>query len=131
MKDLVKQILKYSVELKKDENILIEIFGLNANDMLEELKIQIKNIGANLIYNIYTEEFLRDLIENSSKEEMEEYAKKELEIMKKMDSYIVIRADESVYNLKNISPEKMKQYNEIYKKKVHYEERVKNTKWCL
>ena len=62
---------------------------------------------------------------------MEIYAKHDLEKMKEMNAYIGIRATKNTAELNGIEKEKMELYNKYYTLPVHFEERVKNTKWCI
>ena len=51
--------------------------------------------------------------------------------MKDMDAYIGIRATSNTAEFNGISKEKLEMYNKYYTFPVHFEERVKNTKWCI
>ena len=51
--------------------------------------------------------------------------------MKEMDAYIGIRATSNSSELNRISKNIMELYNKYYTVPVHFEERVKNTKWCI
>ena len=59
------------------------------------------------------------------------YAKHEEMRMKDMDAYIGINATANTAELNGISKEKMELYNKYYTLPVHFEERVKHTKWCI
>ena len=48
-----------------------------------------------------------------------------------MDAYIGIRATENDAELNGISKEVMELYNKYYTIPVHFEQRVKHTKWCI
>ena len=48
-----------------------------------------------------------------------------------MNAYIGIRATKNTAELNGIEKEKMELYNKYYTLPVHFEERVKNTKWCI
>lgn len=49
----------------------------------------------------------------------------------KMAAYIGIRATSNTSELSGISKKTMELYNQYYTVPVHFEERVKNTKWCI
>lgn len=51
--------------------------------------------------------------------------------MKDMDAYIGIRATSNNSELNGISKEIMELYNKHYILPVHFEQRVKHTKWCI
>ena len=48
-----------------------------------------------------------------------------------MDEYIGIRASSNTSELSNIDSKIMEMYNKYYMIPVHFEERVKRTKWCI
>lgn len=128
---LANNLLTHSVNLQKEENILIEILGEDGIPLAKEIINQAYKIGAKPFFNIINYEILRDFLQNSSEEQIKLYAKYDLERMIDMDSYIGIRASSNTSELKNIPTKKMEIYNKYYTKPVHFEERVKNTKWCI
>lgn len=128
---LAKKLLNYSVDLKKGENILIEILGEDAMPLGKELIKQAESIGANPVFNIINYQLLREMLKNTSEEQIKLYAKHDLQRMKDMDAYIGIRASSNTAELNGITKEKIEMYNKYYTLPVHFEERVKNTKWCI
>ena len=128
---LAKQLLTFSVNIKKGENILIEILGEDGIPLGKELIKQAEEIGAKPYFNIINYEVLRVMLENASEEQIELYAKHDKLRMHDMDAYIGISGSSNKTELSNISQEVMNFYNKHYVTKVHFEERVKNTKWCI
>lgn len=128
---LANNLLSHSVNLQKGEKILIEIIGIDAIPLGKELIKQAEVIGAYPCFNIIDYEIMRELLINSTKEQIEIYAKHDLLRMQDMDAYIGIRATANTAELNGISKEKMELYNQYYTLPVHFEERVKNTKWCI
>ena len=128
---LAKNLLNYSVRLKKGEHILIEILGEDAIVLGKELIKQAENIGAYPYFNIVNYEILREMLMNAKEEQIKMYAKHDSQRMKDMDAYIGIRASTNTAELIGVPPEKMDLYNKYYTVQVHFNERVKNTKWCI
>ena len=128
---LANNLLNYSINLQKGEKILIEIIGVDAIPLGKELIKQAENIGALPFFNIIDYKILREMLINSTEEQIEIYAKHDLQKMKDMDAYIGIRANANTAELNGITKEKMEMYNKLYTLPVHFEERVKNTKWCI
>lgn len=128
---LANNLLKYSVKLQKNENILIEIIGEEGNPLGKELIKQAENRGAKPYFNIINHEIMREMLKNCSEEQIKLYAKYDLQRMKDMDAYIGIRATSNTAELSGIEKEKMELYNKYYTVPVHFEERVRNTKWCI
>ena len=130
IRKLASNLLNHSVRLKKDEKILIEMIGTDCSDLAIELIKKSKEIGAIPLFNIIDYKVLKEILLNSNKEQIEEYAKYDLIKMQNVDAYKVIRAA-NPKELDGISKENMEIYNKYYQTPVHFEERVKNTKWCI
>lgn len=128
---LANNLLNYSVKLQENENILIEILGEDAIPLGKELIRQAAKIGARPFFNIINYEVMREMLVNATEEQIKLYAKHDLERMKDMDAYIGIRASANTAELSGISKEVMELYNKYYTVPVHFEERVKHTKWCI
>lgn len=128
---LAKNLLQHSVKLQKGENILVEILGEDAIPLGKELIKQAESIGANPYFNIVNYEILREFLKNCSEEQIKLYSKHDTQRMKDMDAYIGIRANPNTAELNGISKQKIELYNKYYTVPVHFEERVKNTKWCI
>ena len=130
IKKLSSNLLNHSVKLQKGEKIIIEMLGTDCSDLAVELIRQAKEIGAIPLFNIIDYKILKELLLNCDEKQIKEYAKYDLARMKDVDSYIGIRSA-NPKELDGISTESMEIYNKYYQKPVHFEERVKNTKWCI
>lgn len=128
---LANNLLTYSVNIKKGENILIEILGEDGIPLAKELIKKAEQLGAKPYFNIINYEILRVMLENATQEQIELYGKHDELRMKDMDTYIGIRATANNSELNGISKEAMELYNKYYTMPVHFVERVKNTKWCI
>ena len=128
---LARNLLNHSINLQKGEKILIEIIGTDAIPLGKELIKQSESIGALPFFNIIDHEIIREMLKNATEEQIQAYAKHDLQRMKDMDAYIGIRASTNTAELNGISKEKMELYNKYYTLPVHFEERVKHTKWCI
>lgn len=128
---LANNLLKYSVNLQKHENILIEILGEDGMILGIELMKQAECMGANPQFNIINYKLLREMLLNCSEEQIKLYAKYDAQRMQDMDAYIGIRASSNTAELNGVSNKNMELYNKHYMVPVHFQERVKNTKWCI
>lgn len=127
---LAYNLLNHSVKLKEGEKILIELIGTDCSDLAVELIKQAKKMGAIPLFNIIDYKVLKELLLNSNEEQIKEYAKYDLIKMQNADAYIGIRAG-NPKELEGISKESIEIYNKNYQTPVHFDERVKNTKWCI
>ena len=127
---LASNLLNHSIKLKTGEKILIEMLGTDCSDLTCELIKQSKKLGATPLFNIIDYKVLKELLLNCSEEQIKKYAKYDLERMTEVDAYIGIRSA-NPKELDGISKESMEIYNKYYQTPVHFEERVKKTKWCI
>lgn len=116
--------------MQKGDNILIEIMGEECVPLAKELIKKAEEIGAKPYFNIINYEVLRVMLENATEEQIQMYAKHDSGRMRDMDAY-GISASDSKSELTGISQDIMALYNKYYTTRVHFEERVKNTKWCI
>lgn len=128
---LANNLLTYSVNIQKGDNILIEILGEDGIPLAKELIKRAEELGARPYFNIINYEVLRVMLENATEEQIKIYAKHDETRMKDMQAYIGIRAISNTSELNGISRDVMELYNKYYNTPVHFEERVKNTKWCI
>ena len=128
---LAKNILEYSINLKKDEKLFINIEGEEGLPLAHEIIKLAYEIGAKPYYEIMSYKLLREMLINATKEQVIMWREHDLLKMKEADCYIGISACENRYELSNIPAEKMQLYTKEYLAPVHLEERVKNTRWCI
>lgn len=130
IKKLASNLLNHSVKLQTGEKILIEMLGTECSDLAGELIKQAKEIGAIPVFNIIDYKVLKEILLNCNEIQIKEYAKYDLARMTEVDAYIGIRAA-NPKELDGIPKESMEIYNKYYQTPVHFEERVKHTKWCI
>ncbi len=128
---LANNLLTYSVNIQKGETILIEVLGEEALPLAKEIMKIAEELGAKPYFNILNYELLRIFLQNADEEQIKMYAKHDEIRMKDMDAYIGIRAPSNTAELNGISKEVMELYNKYYTVPVHFEQRVKHTKWCI
>lgn len=128
---LANNLLTYSVNIQKGEHILIEILGEEGIPLAKEIIKEAEKLGARPYFNIINYEILREFLQKADEEQIKMYAKQDEARMKDMDVYIGIRATSNISELHGISKEKMELYNKYYTVPVHFEQRVKHTKWCI
>lgn len=134
MKDqeLATLLLDHSTELKKGQNVLVQLIGLNGINLLRALVEQIRARGAHPFLQIEDSETQRLLIENGDVEFWKRQAEvDQLPLMKQMHAFIGIRAAENIYENSRAGKEANKAYSEHFLTPVHFEERVNNTNWCV
>ncbi len=128
---LANQLINYSVSLKENEKILIEVIGEDGIPLAKELIKEAYKVKAMPFFNLINQSLLKDMLEGLTEEQIKLYGKQDASRMQDMDAYIGIRASNNTSELSGISSEKLNLYNEFYTVPVHFEERVKHTKWCI
>ena len=127
---LAYNLLNQSIKLQNGETILIEMLGTDCTDLACELIKQVKEMGAIPLINIIDYKVLKEFLLKCTEEQIKQYAKFDLMKMQASNAYIGIRSA-NPSELKGISKESMNLYNKLYTTPVHFEERVKNTRWCI
>ena len=128
---LAENILKNSVELKKGEKIYIEAFSESTKDLFNEFIRIAAKMGAIPFYFYNDNSFVKNLVENSNPNQIEQYAKWHAGLMDEMDCYVAVRGYDDLFALSDIAPAKMKAYNQIYYNMVHFDRRIAKTRWCV
>lgn len=128
---LAHNLIHYSVKLKENEKLLIEIIGEDGMLLAKELMKEAYKIKAMPFFNIIDQSLLKDMLAGLTEEQIKLYAKHDASRMQDMDAYIGIRASKNTSELAGIDDGKLKLYNEFYTVPVHFVERVKHTKWCI
>ncbi len=120
---LASNILYHSCEIKKDDRVFIEIIGLSGTELLKELIKQIYRIGAIPFYELNDISVLREFMIGCEKNQLKVFFENKVELVKKMDAYIIVGAQENKAEFSDIPYEKMGLYFSEMNKVV--EERLK------
>lgn len=127
---LAKNLIHYSVRLQPGENVLIDMIG-SERELAICLVEQALEAGGRPYVELNDRSVLRSMLLGATKEHMEQWAEIDLNRMRQMDAYIAVRAGENANELADVPGERMKLYDNLYRKPVHLEERVKQTKWVV
>jgi aminopeptidase len=129
---LAEKLLTYSVNLRENENILIQLVGLNGIGLARALVELTRKMNANPFIRIEDSEIQRVLIEKGDVEFWQNQTETDqLPLMKHMHAFIGIRATQNIYEGVNISGAANKAYADEFLRPVHFEQRVNHTKWCI
>ena len=111
---LANNLLTYSVNIQKGDNILIEVLGEDGILLAKAIMKRAEELGARSQFNIINYELLRELLKNADEQQLKLYGQIDQDRMKKMDAYIGIRAISNTSELNGISKEAMELYNKYY-----------------
>jgi len=129
LKKLAENLIHYSCDLKKGENLLIEIFDCDAV-LAEELVKAAYAAGGRPFVSVYSSKAEREWLMQAEEEQISARAKWDAARMEDMDAYISFRGNNNIAENADIPDEKTRLYNSIYVNKVHYAIRLKK-KWCV
>jgi aminopeptidase len=128
---LAENVLHYSVGLKAGEKIYLEAFSASTKDLLNEMVRIATQMGATPFYFYNDNSFVKNLLVNANAAQIEQYARWQASLMDEMDCYVAVRGYDDLFAMADVSPEKMKIYNEIYYNMVHFDRRIPKTRWCV
>jgi len=125
---LANNLINYSVNLKKGENIFIDVFGCN-NLLARELVKKAYEVGGQPYVNVNDEKLDALIYKDINEKQLNLMNESKYAFMKKMDAYIAIRERNNIYEGSIIPQKKGALISKMLKETV--DERVKNTKWCV
>jgi aminopeptidase len=128
---LARQLLDYSVKLKKGEVLYLEIKGKETLEIGKELIKYATKKGAVPFWYYNDESLSRQWIGQAKDEQFKKQAKLHLHLMKQSDAYIGLRGSDNPFDLADIDRKQIDKNNSLFYKPVHLEERVKRTKWVV
>ncbi|MGM9927103.1 MAG: aminopeptidase [Bacillus sp. (in: firmicutes)] len=127
---LAKNLINYSLKLKKGEKVLIENFGLQ-KELVTAIVREAYKVGAYPFVSLKDHQVNRSLLLGAQKEQYEMMAAFEANVMKEMDAYIGLRSGDNINELSDVPADKMSIEGETIGQKVHRAIRVPKTRWVV
>lgn len=127
---LADVLVNYSVKAKPGENILIEAYGIDSA-LVKEIVKKVHAAGAHPFVNLRDHAVIRELVMTGTEAQMQTWADADAFQMKQMQGYIGVRGGANIYELSDIPADRMKLYNSVYYQQVHFDVRVKDTRWVV
>lgn len=128
--ELATMLVKYSCEVQKGQNVLIEAYDTPI-EFIEALVRAVYKAGGFPTIEIKYNKLLRTLLSKATKESLKAMQSAELHRMKKMDAFIGVRGIANPSELGDLPAEKNALFATEIFKKVHGQERVRNTNWVV
>ena len=128
--ELAELLINHSCSLEKGENILIEAFDIPEEMVIATIRAA-RKVGGSPFVTWKNNVILKELISETTDEHMDLIGSVEKFRMEKMDAYIGLRGSLNISEMSDISSEQMAIYQSKLLQKVHYQERVANTKWVV
>jgi aminopeptidase len=128
---LAEILIGHSTRLEAGETLLIECFDLEDSALPRLLVQKAGRRGAFPLVDTKDSRILRELIRNASEPQMRTFGEYERHRMEHVQAYIGLRGARNVNEMADVPAEKMNLYNSHYLKPVHFDYRIKHTKWCV
>lgn len=125
---LASLLCKYSVKLKKSDNVLLDMYDV-PETMVEALLEESAKLGANPFLQLSNARVSRKLALVSSEERIKLAASLDFERIKKMQAYIAIRGANNIFESGDIPHDKVAQLNAANRASIDW--RVQKTKWVV
>lgn len=129
-RQLAKNLVNYSCEVQKGDNVLIEASGVPyqfVNLLVEEVFAA----GGFPFVELGDNKIKRQIIKGGSEELYKRMADYDAYRMRGMQAYIGVRGGENGFELSDSDGKSMQLYSSLYAHPVHHELRVKKTKWVI
>ena len=128
---LAEILINHSTRIQAGETLLIECFDLDDSTLPRLLVQKAAHKGAIPLVETKDTRIIRELIKNGSESQMKALGAYEGYRMERVQAYIALRGARNINEMADVSSEKMNLYNNFFLKPVHFETRIKKTKWCV
>ncbi|MGE9269564.1 MAG: aminopeptidase [Verrucomicrobiales bacterium] len=126
--ELAKQLIGYSVALKKGEKILLDLFDVPDSVGLALIRAVRKKGGIPSI-RVHHSRLGREMLMGATDDQYELLSKHLLAEMKDMDAYIAIRGSDNIAESSDVPAKRMSLAMKHFREVTDW--RVKKTRWCV
>ncbi len=128
---LAEILINHSTRLAAGETLLVECFDLDDSTLPRLLVQKAARKGALPLVETKDTRILRELIKNGSESQMRLFGECELFRMERVHAYVALRGARNINEMADVPGEKMNLYNAHFLKPVHFDCRIKRTRWCV
>jgi aminopeptidase len=124
-------LIRHSTRLKAGETILVECFDLEDDTLPRLLVKKAAHLGAYPLVETKSTRIVRELVKHATEPQMKAIGDYERRRMEGVQAYIGLRGARNINEMADVPSEKLGLYNSHFLRPVHFEQRVKHTKWCV
>ena len=124
-------LIGHSTRLQAGETLLVECFDLRDDSLPRALVKKAARRGAHVLVETKEMRIIRDLVRHATEPQMRAMGEYESRRMDGVQAYLGLRGSHNVNEMADVPAEKMDLYNTYFLKPVHFERRIKNTRWCV
>lgn len=128
---LAEILINHSTRLAAGETLLVECFDLEDDTLPRLLVRKAAHKGAHALVDTKDTRILRELVRHATEPQMKALGDYELRRMEGVQAYIALRGARNINEMADVPPAKLDLYNTHYLKPVHFEQRIKHTRWCV
>lgn len=129
-KKLAEMIVNYSLKVQAGEKVLIEIFG-PSSDLGIELIEAVHAAKALPFVQLRDQKVWRSWLLGGTAEQFAIAAESDRAFMEQMDGYVGLRGSDNINEYADVPSDKMALFDAHYSTPVHFEARVKGTRWVV
>lgn len=129
--ELAETLVNHSTRLKAGDSLLVECFDLDDSTLPRLLVQKAARRGAYPLVETRDTRILRDLVRNATEAQIKLFGATDLHRMERVTAYIALRGARNINEMADVPAEKMNLYTTHYLKPVHFECRLKRTRWCV
>ncbi len=130
IKKLAKTLVNYSCRVQKGEKVLVESVGSSALPLVRAVINEVYKAGGLPFTDLKDYSVIREILKETTMEQLKSMAKYELARMKEMAAFIGIRASDNISELSDIAPDRMAEYMKYYIETIN-NIRINNSKWVV
>ena len=127
---LAELLVSHSTSLAPGEHVLIEAFDVPDAFVGAAVKAA-RAVGAHPHVALRSMRVLRTLVDGAADDQIAAWADIDEHRMKAMDAYIGVRGADNASEMASVAEASTTLFGRRYQKPVHFEQRVKHTKWCV
>src|SRR3954464_3231850 len=128
---LAEILINHSTRVGPGERLLIECFDLDDSTLPRLLVQKAARKGAQPLVETKETRITRERIRSGAEEQMRAWGEYELRRMEQVQAYIALRGARNINEMADVPGEKLNVYNPPFLKQVHFECRVRETRWCV
>lgn len=127
---LAKNLVNYSVAVKKGDRVLIEATDVEPR-FVTELVREVYSAGGYPFVQLIDGEIERAVRTGADEAYFSKLKEYSLPRMKDVQCYIGVRGNKNSYELSDVPPKNVELYSKIYAHEVHHSTRVEKTRWVV
>ena len=131
IKKLAKNLVNFSMEVKKGDKVYIDYIGEDTEDLARQLIKEVYEVGGVPFPHYISQRIQREVMLHCTDDQLKAMAKLACDEMSQMDCYVGVRGAENVAELSDVPSEQMKRYELLYRKPLHTDIRVPKTRWVV